>query len=107
MVPKTPVIHSLIIFPTPPPYEKPPVPEKIKCNETDNTSNPIVTYFKFLQIENIFRLKSILTPTTKKKVQMRKEAIPNAVLIKKFEAMAPNLPNRFETWILLSKSIAK
>ena len=61
--------------PTPPPKGKS-LADKIKANETDNTSKPIVTYFRFRQMEKTFRLTSRFVPTTKKKVQISNEAIP-------------------------------
>ena len=42
-----------------------------------STSNPTVTYFRLLQMEKTLRLNNRLMPTTKKKVQISKEAIPN------------------------------
>src|ERR1700742_189513 len=76
IVPNTPIIQLLIMAPTPPPKGKLLAAHK-KASDTDNTIKPTVTYFRFLQIENTLRLNSRLTPTTKKKVQISNEAIPN------------------------------
>ena len=75
MFPNAPISQLLIRLPTPPPNGNS-LLEKIKASETDKTSNPIVTYFRLRQIEKTFRLKRRLVPTTKKKVQIRSEAIP-------------------------------
>ncbi len=82
IVPKAPMSWLFIISPTPPPNGKI-LFAKTKANNTDNTTRPTVTYFRFRQIENTRRRNNKFTPATKKKVHIRKEATPKALNIKK------------------------
>src|SRR5215218_8672029 len=89
-VPITPIkliSHLLIISPTSPPQLKEPLDEgAIKAKVIDAISRPKVTYFRFLVMENTLRLTSRLIPSTKKKVQIRKEAKPKPPLMIRSEA---------------------
>src|SRR5216110_2399763 len=88
-----PTSLSLNIFPTAPPKEKLLLPA-IKANETERTSKPSVTYLRLRQKEKTFWRNRRFTPTTKKNVQIRKEARPKPLKIKRCETRAPILPNR-------------
>jgi hypothetical protein len=61
--------------PTLPPYGKC-AKENKKEKEIETINKPIVTYFRFRQIEKTLRSKRRLIPTTKKKVQNKNDANP-------------------------------
>src|SRR3954470_10305063 len=101
MVPRKLISHELIMSPTFPPNGND-ADESTKESMTEKINNPMVTYFKFLQIENTFLSNRRLMPTTKKKVQKRKEERPNPLRMKLCAAKAPSLPSRLLTFTSLS-----